>query len=405
MMITREKYLKKILEFRDNTEFIKVLVGMRRTGKSTILKQIVNDLKSNDVDESRIISINFEYLQFEGLKDYIELNKYLESKITSDELHYIFIDEIQNVKSFEKVINSIKAQFNVSIFITGSNSSLLSGELGTLLAGRYREFNIYPYSLNEWCMANEVNSPNNDDLNKYLLFGGLPQISNIDANEYKVDALRDILNSIIYKDIVERTEIKKTATLNRLIEYIILNTSEILSVQSIANTLKSNGVDIKKNTLYDYIHHISNSMITYECKKNIIKGKKVLTKLNKLYVNDLGIWRVMLGPDNLEYSKLTETAVFNHLKYLGYQITYGVIDDLEIDFVVTKFDGEKHIKKYIQVSHKLAGNEKTIEREFKSLSKLDDNFERIIITNDEDDYSRDGIKHIKLLNFLLDEEF
>ncbi len=402
-MIIRKKYLKRIEEFYHNQEFIKVLVGMRRTGKSTILKQIENHLLKEGVNPNNIHSINFESLEFEELKDYKLLYKYFKDRIKNKKLNYIFIDEIQNVDMFEKTINSLKVDFNVSIFITGSNSNLLSGELATLLAGRYRLFNIYPFSFNEWLEV-KCETKNEDLLWEYLTYGGLPQIAKIMSLESKVESLKDVLDSIIYRDIISSVEIKNTNALKRLISYIIQNSSETFSAQKILNTFKTAGVSITKNTIYDYFERINNSLVTYECKKNDLQGRKVLTKLHKLYVNDLGFRYINSPRENNDYSKIIETSVFNHLKYLGYNITTGSINGFEIDFVVNKNEGDKKINKYIQVSHKL-DNENTIDREFRPFHNLEDGYERFIITTDVKDQSRDGVKHINLLDFLSDDKF
>ncbi len=402
-MIIRKKYLNKIEEFYHNTEFIKVLVGMRRTGKSTILRQIEDELIKSGVKQSNIHSINFESLEYEELKDYMKLYKYFKEKIKNKSLNYIFIDEIQNVDQFEKVINSLKVDFNVSIFVTGSNSNLLSGELATLLSGRYRLFNIYPFSFNEWLESRDEKK-SEELLWEYLTYGGLPQISIIDNLESKVESLKDILDSIIYRDILSKEETKNVNALKRLITYIIQNTSETFSVQTITNTLKTAGVSVTKNTVYDYFEKVNNSLVTYECKKNDLQGKKVLTKLHKLYTNDLGFRYINSPREQMDYGKIIETSVFNHLKYLGYNITVGSINGYEIDFVVNGYkDGEK-VSKYIQVAYKL-DNEKTIEREFRPFQSLDDGYERYIITMDNDDQSRDGVKHIKLIDFLANDDF
>ncbi len=400
--VKREKYLNKIRPLY-NEELIKVITGMRRVGKSTILKQVIDELIDSGVKEKRIIEINFELLEFEELLDYKLLNKYLESKITDKQKHYIFIDEIQNVDSFEKVINSINTKHNVSIFITGSNSNLLSGELATILSGRYREIRVYPYSYNEWLEAVNAKA-NKDSLERYIYFGGLPQVANINNDQDKIELLRDILNSIIYKDIISRTQVRNNNILNKLIGYIIQNTSLILSIKSIVNYFKTVNIDVTPRVIYDYLEHISNSFLVSECKKNNVKGKVVLTQLNKLYLNDLGLKVPLNGNAQIDHSKKVETIIYNHLKMLGYEITYGSIGNYEIDFIATKITPEGLVRKYIQATH-LLNSEETIEREFRPFKELEDGYERYIISNDEVDYSREGIKHIYLGDFLTNDEF
>ncbi len=401
-MVKREMYLKKIREFYDS-EFIKVLVGMRRTGKSTILKQIISEIESNGISNKNIIYINFESLEYSELTDYKLLYSYIKERITSENKYYIFIDEIQNVESFEKVINSINVDFNVSLFITGSNSNLLSGELATLLAGRYRQFNIYPYNYNEWLESNN-NSHNEKLVNKYLMYGGLPQISVINDNQSKIETIRDIMNSILYKDIASRYSIRDLDVLTKIIDYIIQNTSKVISVTSINNYLKQSYRNIKPETISRYIDSIKNAMLIYECKKFNIKGKSLLkSSSNKYYINDIA-FKTALNANEDDYSLRIETIVFNHLKVLGYDITYGKIGDYEIDFVATKNIGSRIIKKYIQVAYVLH-DEKTIEREFRSFRNIHDGDGKYLISTDQFDMSRDGVKHINLSNFLLDDEF
>lgn len=401
-MVKREIYLRKIRSFYDS-EFIKVLIGMRRVGKSTLMKQIINELKSDGISEKRIIYINFELLSFEELMDYKKLNEYLQNKIKTEDKHYIFIDEIQNVKFFEKVINSINNEFNVSIFITGSNSNLLSGELATLLSGRYREFKVYPFSYNEWLES--INLNHSDELLlKYLKFGSIPQISLVNDEDEKIEILNDVFNSIIYKDIIARAQVKDVDLLKKIIIYISQNTSEIISINSIvkylANTAKLNSTD----TIYKYLDLLLNSLLFQECKQFDLKGKKILKKLNKFYVNDLGLNRISTRVDIIDYSKIVETVVYNHLKFLGYEISYGKNGDYEIDFVITKIRANGLDKKYIQVSYLLETSE-TIEREYRAFTKIDDHFPKYIITMDKVSMSKDGVNHIELGDFLQNDDF
>ncbi len=400
-MIKREKYLNELRKLYDS-EFIKVITGMRRVGKSTIMRQIIEELNEKGITDDRIIYINFEIIKYDYIRDYKKLYEYLGEKIVGNDKYYIFIDEIQYVSEFERVVNSINVEHNVSIFITGSNSNLLSGELATVLAGRYRLFEVRPFSFNEWLEAtNQV--ADNETLIEYLIYGGLPQVALDNDDDQKIATLIDILTSITYKDIIARSKVSNYGLLEKLINYIIMNTSEILSVNSIIKYLKSIGENTKANTIYTYLSHIENSYIISECRKYDLKGKKLLSTMNKFYVNDLGLRRVTLNSEKIDYGKVVETSVYNHLRYLGYKVTFLRIGDLEIDFYATKVIGKGVKNKYIQVTHKMESDE-TIEREFRPFRKLTDGYDRIIVSLDDLDMSQEGVKHIHLKKFLLDED-
>ncbi len=404
-MIKRKKYLDTLEAFVDNVEFIKVITGMRRTGKSTLMNQIVEGLIERGITDEKIIKINFESLQYEHLRNYRKLYEYVLDKVKTRELHYIFIDEIQYVQEFEKVINSLKVDLNVSIFITGSNSNLLSGELATLLAGRYIEVKVYPLTFNEWLEINDNKEPTDDDVNSFLKYGSLPQIQGLD-NKNKRYVLEEILNQIIYKDIIARVSVRNEMLLKSLINYIINNSSKIISIKSITDYLNSNGHKTKDNTISDYLTGIINSMLVYECRKYNIKGKVLLKKSNKLYVNDLGLKYSVLNEDhNPNYGDSVETVIYNHLKSIGYEITFGQFGEYEIDFIAIRNTENGFEKKYIQASYMISENKKAIDREFRPLELVKDNHEKYLITLDKNDLTRNGIKHINLKEFLMNDDF
>lgn len=401
-MIKRKKYLQGIWNVYHDKN-VKVLAGMRKSGKTTILKQIVDDLIEEGVGNEYVIHINFEYLIYEELKDYEMLYSYIEKLIVSDDKYYIFIDDIQNVSSFEKMLLRLLDEFNVSIFITITNSSILSSELGTLLEWKYKLYNIYPFSYNEWLEALNIYH-SNEDLMDYLILGGIPQITNISDFDTKVKSIGDSLNSIIYKDIIEIVTVKNVPLLQKLIEYVIQNTSEVLSVQAILLYLKKINISVSNDTIYTYLNYIKNSSIVNECKKYDLVNKKSLSKLHKLYINDLGFRRITLNSVNVDLSSTIETAVYNHLKYLGYKIYFTSIGDYEIDFYITKIHSGKIDKKYIQVTYKME-QEVDTDKIIQPLLDIGNRHSRYIISMDEYDISIDGIEHIKLSDFLLDEEF
>ncbi len=399
----REKYLKKIRPLYDS-ELIKVLTGIRRSGKSTILTQIRAELLENGVNKNNIIFINFESFAYNKLLDSSELYEFVINKvINASGKVYLFFYEIQLVADFEKIINSFRVDFDSSIFITGSNANLLSGDLATLLSGRYISFEIFPFSFNEYIQKNTL--PINDEsLIDYIMFGGLPGISELPNDEIKLSYLNDVLNSIVYKDVISRSNSNKFDVLNAILKYIIHNSSEILSAKSIANYLTSNRIKTSSDTIYNYIELLKNAFIISECKKYDLKCKKLLDKLNKLYVKDLGLRNILINDKQIDFSKSFETLVFNHLKSLGYKIYYGRHNDLEIDFYIEKNNISSVDIKYIQVTYLLNDND-IVHREFRPFSKINDNYEKYVISMDKLDFSRDGIKHINIIDFLCNDSF
>lgn len=403
-MIRREKYIEQMKNFIPSTSLIKALVGMRRTGKSIILEQIANDLRSEGVPDSRIIEINLEKMEFIKLNTIEKLNDYVLERVVGEDIHYLFIDEVQNIPNFEKVIASLNTDKRISIFITGSNANLLAGELATKLSGRYVRFDIFPFTYNEFLdLKNEKHT--DETLDEYLTYGGMPEVINAKTPEDKLRVLRDTLKSIVERDILSRASIRKSPLLNSLIDYLVNNSSMILSVKSITNYLEQT-TPTKRATVDKYIEHILNSLFIYRCDKYYIKGKEVLNKLNKVYLNDLGFKTIDSISTNPNYSLQIETAVFNHLKSQGYKIKYGVDrQDREIDFIIEKNSPDGLIKKYVQASYKISQNEDTANREFLSLEKLKNNYEKYVITADKEKLSKDGIKHLYIGDFLQIDDF
>ncbi len=396
-MYKRDEYLKKIRNLY-HEEKIKVLTGMRKTGKTVILKQVINELRELGINEEYIIYINFDYLVDEQIKDYLKLYYHIKELIKSESKYYIFIDEIQNVKSYEKAILSIKSGFNTSIFITSSN--LLTDEFKTILEGEYISFNVNPFSYSEW-LESIKSKPSNKMLMDFLVLGGLPQLTNIKDLDTRMQSLNDILNSIILKDIIERVNINNVILLQKLIDYVIQNTSDVLSVQSILKYLKTINISVSNDTIYTYLNYIKNSFLVYECKKYDLNNKKTLSKIHKLYVNDLGL---MINSKNADLSKMIETVVYNHLKYLGYKIYYTYIGEYDIDFYITKVENGITVTNYVKVAYKLKQGY-MIDGKIKPFSLVSEDIQKYIISMNEYDLSTDTAKHIKLSDFLLDNEF
>ena len=399
-MIKREMYLKKIRDSYDS-ELIKVIIGVRRSGKSVLMKQIIEELKEKGIQDNHIIYMNFEdydYIDFTNPKRF---NDYVKSKILDKEKYYLFFDEIQNVDDFEKVINSFRATLNVSIFITGSNSKLLSGELATHLAGRYISIKMMPFTFREYL---ELKKDKNEECDieksflEYLEWGCMPQIFNTNSIEERKLYLRDLYNSAILKDIVERNKVKDINLLNRVIQFIMENIGGIISSNSITSYLKSEKIQTTPDTILNYVEYISNSLIINKVNRYDIRGKNVMATLEKYYLTDLGLLQLKKSPIEKKIGGRLENIVYNELIARGYDAYIGKIDKREIDFVVDDF-GER---KYIQVADYLSSDE-VMKREFGAYKTVEDNYPKYVITMDKINYSQNGIIHKNIIEFLLED--
>lgn len=393
-MLFREKYINKIIPFIDS-ELIKVLTGMRRSGKSIILKQLENVVLKKGVKEENIIFINFESMKYRKLLYAESLYEYISNKIKEKGKYYLFFDEIQFVKDFERVLNSIRVDFDVSVFVTGSNANLLSGELATILSGRYVKFNIFPFTFKEYVEYNKLIAKKDKTFIDYLMYGGMPQVYNFENDIEKQALLIDILDSIVYRDILMKLSVKNVGTVKKFIDYVVQSTALDFNASSIAKYLKSERISVSTDTIYTYLDAIINSMIVRKCQRYDIKGKKLLKRNEKYYVADMGLRNHTLNLEKIDFGACMETIVYNQLVSDGYEVNVGKIKDYEIDFIATK-PGEK---KYIQVCYLLA-NEEIVEREFRGLEMINDNFEKYVISYDKVDHSKNGIKHINIIDYL-----
>lgn len=393
-MVKRELWLKKIRPFYEN-ELIKVLIGIRRSGKSIILKQIQDELFTNGVDSDHIIFINFEDLDFSFIKNETDLHSYIKPQIVDDKKYYLFFDEIQNVKNFEKVLNSLRATQNVSIFITGSNANLLSGELATLLAGRYVTFKIMPFTFVESLQIQNISNPTDSDLMNYLKFGGMPQRFSLSTESEIKTFLSDLYDSIVLKDIISRYKVKNVELLDKIINYLASTSSQIFSASSINNFFKNEGRECSKETLYNYLSYVVQSCVVNKAKRYDISGKKTLSTLEKYYLADTGF--ANLHSLKFDIGAMLENVVYNELIARGYEIQVGVTSNSEIDFIATK-DGQRE---YYQVAY-ILHDENTIKREFGVYQKVKDNFPKYVISADHFDFSQDGIIHKNIIKWLLE---
>ncbi len=398
-MLKREMYLEKIRDFYDS-DLIKILVGIRRSGKSVILEQIMDELKSNGVDDEHIIYINFEFIEFEDLTDYKRLNAYVKEKIKDDLKYYLFFDEIQNVDNFEKVINSLRASKKVSIFITGSNSRLLSEELSTVLSGRYVSFKINPLSYKEVLELLQEEKSTDEIFEDYMKWGSLPNRFEFKKEEAIKNYLYGVFDSIILRDVVERLKIRDTALFNLILQYIIDTLGREFSAENIMNFLKSEGREVSTLTIYSYLDALCKALLIRKVYRYDVHGKAVLKTLNKYYVTDLGIAQIKNNKTEIDKCYAVENIVYNELVIKGYDVYTGKTKKGEIDFVATKPDK----KIYIQVAYSIP-NEDTKNREFGAYNVVDDNYPKYVISLDKQTYEYNGIKHINLIDFLLDNEF
>lgn len=396
-MLKREIYLTRIRGFYDS-DLVKILVGIRRCGKSVILKQIMEEIKEKGVKEDHILYINFELVEYEELKDYKKLNYYVKERIKDKEKYYIFLDEIQNVQKFEVVVNSLRASIeNISIFITGSNSKLLSNELSTVLSGRYVLFNIYPLTFNEYITLAEKDPQNEENFWDYLKWGGLPnRVQFTDEGNIK-DYLHSVFDSIILRDVVDRLGLKDITLFNLILQYLIDITGREFSANNIIDYLKAEGRIISTETLYTYLEALCKALIIEKIYRYDIHGKAILKTLNKYYMTDLGIAQIKNNNFEINKSFAIENVVFNELLARGYEVYIGKLNTGEIDFIATK-SGQKI---YFQVAY-LLNDTKVVEREFEAFKTIKDNYPKYVLSMDKVDFSQNGIIHKNIIDWLLD---
>lgn len=409
-MIYRAKYLEKIIPFIDKP-LIKVIIGVRRSGKTVLLSQIAEHI-AKSVAEEQILSINFESYKNRKLQNADVLYDFIIQRYgeIGKKRLYLFLDEIQEVSDWQKVINSLSVDIDCDIYLTGSNSNMLSGELATYIAGRYVHFTVYPFTFSEIKQYyNEERGlsqtlpvklvPSDEVLfEDYLQFGGLPQRFLLDGKQSIRAYLDDVFNTIVIKDVVNRNKIKDIDLLQRLTAFLLDNVGNPFSATSICKKLKAEGVRTTVSTLMNYIAAIKNAMVVMVASRYDLKGKALLSTNEKYYATDLGLRNHVKSLDVIDYNKLYENVVYLEMLSRGYEITVGKLGDFEVDFICKK--SNRII--YIQVAYLLADNS-VVEREFRPLQKIDDNFPKYIVSGDKHDFSGKGIIHKNIVDFLLDE--
>lgn len=401
-MIERKEYLKQLLSWKDKS-IIKVLTGIRRCGKSTILKLYQEYLLNNGIDPSQIISINFEELEYEDLQDYKKLYQYIKDRLVENKMMYIFLDEIQNVPSYEKVVDSLHVKENIDIYITGSNSYIFSGQLATYLSGRYIEIPILPLSFKE------VYNPQTDKeeaFQKYMKTGGFPYINQIQLQNEQIDMyLEGIYNTVIVKDIEERINRKNSknvtdiALLKAISKYLSSVVGSPVSIRSITNYFKSNERKTSPNTISNYIEALCESYLYYPVEVMDISGKEVLKSNKKYYIVDPGIRNYILPKQFYDLGFTIENIVYLELLRRRYNVNIGRSGRTEVDFIAKRND----VYTYIQVTASLV-DENTFNREIRPLQQIEDNYEKIILTLDRYTLGNyEGIKVINIIDWLLEE--
>ena len=403
-MIKRESYMARIRPFIDG-DLIKVLTGIRRSGKSVMLELIKDELRARGVTEEQIIAFNFEDMRNAQLCTAEALHDELVRRTASIKGKiYFFFDEIQEVERWERCVNSLRVEMDCDIYITGSNAKLLSGELATYLAGRYVEFIIYPFSFSEFLALYHSVEPDADTrtcFDRYLTFGGMPYLANLRFDETACrQYLRDLFNSVELKDIVKRNNVRDVDMLERIIAYVTANIGTTFSSTAISKYLKNEGRRVSSETVLNYLKACSDAFLFYQVRRQDLQGKKILTVNEKYYVADHGIREAVVGGNMRDINLVLENIVFMEALRRGYSVTVGKVGEREIDFVC-----ERHGEKcYIQVTYLLAAEE-TVQREFGVYEHVQDNFPKYVVSLDEFDMSRNGVRHYNIRDFLLAENW
>lgn len=397
MMIQRKEYLNKLIAFRDK-QLIKVVTGVRRCGKSTLLKMYQEWLREQGVEASRIISINFEDIDYEELTDYRKLYDYLKEHLNSERMTYIFLDEIQNVADFPKVVDSLYIKNNVDIYMTGSNAYMLSSEIATLISGRYVQIEMLPFSFKEYMESTGSMNDRGVKYTEYLENSSFPQTLELKGQPDEIrDYLEGLYNTIVVKDIVNRKKITDTMMLKSLLRFVFDNIGNPLSSKKIADTMTSAGRKIDVKTVEKYLEALTESYILYQAKRYNIKGKQYLKTLEKYYVVDVGLRFMLLGSKQMDAVHILENVVYLELLRRGYDVYVGKINEFEVDFVAQNSRGTAYFQVALTVR-----DEKTLQRELRPLQSIRDHYPKMILTLDEDPETQyDGIRRVNARDWLL----
>jgi len=397
-MITRKEYLEKLIGFKDK-QLIKVVTGVRRCGKSTLFELFQDYLLNNGVNKTQIIQINFEDADFDELTDYKELYKYLSAKLIKDKMNYVFLDEIQNVPNFQKAVDSLYIKKNVDLYITGSNAYLLSGELATLLSGRYVEIKMLPFSFKEFLSAFGDKTDLTRKFRTYIENGSFPYVLNLNDDKKLInDYLSGIYNTVILKDVVARKNISDVSVLQSIIKFMFDNVGNTTSAKKISDTMTSYGRKIAPSTVENYLSTLVDSFIFYRVNRYDVVGKQYLKTGEKYYAVDLGLKYFLLGAKKQDLGHNLENIVYLELLRRGYEIYIGKVGTNEVDFIAVK----NGITEYYQVAQTVQ-TEETLARELKPLNSIKDYYQKFLITMDEQPLTtHKGIKQINAIDWLLE---
>ena len=405
MLFKREKYLKKIRPFYHADDIIKVITGVRRCGKSSLMETIADEIKQSGVAEDNIIYLDLDKRENRKIKTSDQLEALIESKIKSDKLNYLFIDEVQNVNGFEEVINGFRSDGGFSVFITGSNSYLLSGELVTKLTGRYLEFELFTLSFEEYEQIKQFYGKPIDpngivELNNYILEGGFPRTVQIDDLAAKRTYVTGVVNEIFEKDIKRRVKIKDTAAFEAVRNFIINNFGATASIKSLTEALEKTGLRITRATVTKYITALVEAKILYECNRFDMRSKKSLAGEKKYYLADLSFYFAQNTDNRINFGPVLENIVYIYSRSLDYSVSVGRIGKLECDFILRNTENDYS---YVQVAYTILQSEDTENREYKPLESINDNYAKYVATTDYTLQKRNGIKHINLIEFIKKE--
>lgn len=402
-MIFRENYVNKIMAFTD-TPFVKVLTGVRRCGKSTIMQMIMGELRKRGVDENRIVSLRFDSMEYDGMTAK-QLYELLKGRLVSDEKTYLFLDEVQEIDFWEKTVNSINTDYDVDIYVTGSNSRMMSSEISTYLTGRYVTFRIFTLSFAEYLTFKKQHSKLEDthkELINYIKYGGFPAIH---LQEYPIDSVytivRDIYNSTIFSDIVRRNQVRKVDQLERVVKFVFDNVGKTFSAKSIADYIKSEHRSIDNETVYSYLEKLESAYILHRCSRYDLQGKEILKTQEKFYLADSSFKYSVLGYNDESVAAMLENIVYLELLRRDYEVCIGKTYNGEVDFVASK----QNDKLYIQITREIK-SEKTEKREYDRLLEINDNYPKYLLRTDEfagGNYQ--GIKTMHVADFLLSDEY
>lgn len=398
----RENYLKKIRGFYHSDDLIKVISGVRRCGKSSLMQMIADELRHSKVDESRIIYLDLDRREYRNIKTADKLEALIDSKSLTDEMKYLFIDEVQNVKDFEIVLNGYRTDGGWSIFITGSNSYLLSGELITKLTGRYIEFEVFPLSFQEYegmkAFFDKPRDPNPMiELNNYILEGGFPRTVLFDNMADKRKYVQEVVFEIFEKDIRRRLKIKNKEVFETVRRYIINNFGSTTSLNNIRDAIRKAGTPVNTSTISKYIKALLDAKILYECPRFDMKSKRSLSGEKKYYLADLSFYFAENTDNKINYGPVLENIVFVYARSMDYSVSVGRFGRFECDFILRGTDMQYA---YIQVAYTIQSSKETEEREFRPLENIKDNYPRYVITTDYLLEQRDGIKNVNLIDFI-----